>query len=417
MRRGVGTLWLLAFGVGTALAGAPGDAAPLNSGPGSLKLADALDLALRQNPALAAARARRGIAEAAVRTAGALGNPEISIERTRSSPHEVLMLTSPLPLGPRRGAAITLAESELAVVDFEIAAAMAELRRDVRVHYHAVAAADRSAAAGARELDAQRRLLGAAEERLAQGDVAAIEVKQAHLAVARAGAALQALESEARLARAALNADLGRDRAEPVVLAVGNGVSRAPLPELGPLLERAAQDGRDAKAFAQKADRARARLSLARASRMPEITAGAGLELDDPEFGHGAKYTLAITLPVLNRQQGPIAEAEAELSALAIEKEALRRRLESAVGSAWARAETARAQIDLHEQTLVPAARELSDLHAESYREGAVALVVVLETERALREVELGQAKAILDYETALADLWLAAGLEPEAMR
>ena len=66
----------------------------------------------------------------------------------------------------------------------------------------------------------------------------------------------------------------------------------------------------------------------------------------------------------------------------------------------------------LYSASLVPSANEVRELYRDSYREGAVGILNLIDALRSEREVQLGYARALLDLERALADLEQAAGVE-----
>ena len=106
------------------------------------------------------------------------------------------------------------------------------------------------------------------------------------------------------------------------------------------------------------------------------------------------------------------AQARAALEMLSREREALRQRTSTSLSSSFARVQAADAQVRLYSASLVPSANEVRELYRDSYREGAVGILNLIDALRSEREVQLGYARALLDLERALADLEQAAGVE-----
>ena len=377
----------------------------------ALTLSDALDIALRSNLALGAARARHAVGVAGVGVASALPNPEAEAHYTTSRPHQAFLVKETLPFWGRRSAAIAVARGELGLVDLGVEGVIQQLRHDVRVHYYGLLFALRAEEIGRLELQNDRELLELTRARFEHGDTPELEVKQARLSAGRAEATLGTLSSEVDIARGELNLDLGREREAPIVLA-GHLEERPPLPDVARLVERALGEGRDARELRQRVAVEESRLRLARTGWVPDLTAGAGAEFDDPDFSVGPQFSLGLTMPLFNRKGAEQSQARAALEMLSREREALRQRVSTSLSSSFARVQAADAQVKLYSGSLVPSASEVRELYRDSYREGAVGILNFIDALRSEREVQLGYARALFDLERALADLEREAGVE-----
>src|SRR5438034_39426 len=142
------------------------------------------------------------------------------------------------------------------------------------------------------------------------------------------------------------------------------------------------------------------------------------LELTQTRFRHGDVPELEVKQAGLG-----VGRAEASLKALSSdvgvalevlsrEREALRQRLGTSLSSAFARVQAADDQVGLYVASLVPSAREVRELYRDSYREGTVGILNLVDALRSEREVQLGYARALLDFHRALADLEQQAGVE-----
>ncbi|TMB02009.1 MAG: TolC family protein [Deltaproteobacteria bacterium] len=377
----------------------------------ALTLADALAIALRSNLGLLAARGRHAVGVAGVGIASAWPNPELEADYTSSRPHPAFLFSQTIPFWAKRSAAIAVGRGELGLVDIGIDGVIQQLRHDVRVHYYGLLFALRAEEIGGLELRNDRELLELTQTRFRHGDVPELEVKQAGLGVGRAEASLKALSSDVGIARGELNLDLGRERDAPVALA-GHLEERPALPDLAKLVERAMSEGREARELRQRVGVEESRLRLARTGWIPDLTAGAGAEFNDPEFSVGPQFRLGLSIPILYRKSAEQAQARAALEVLSREREALRQRLGTSLSSAFARVQAADGQVGLYVASLVPSAREVRELYRDSYREGTVGILNLVDALRSEREVQLGYARALFDFHRALADLEQQAGVE-----
>lgn len=169
------------------------------------------------------------------------------------------------------------------------------------------------------------------ERRLEVGTATALDLALAQAGLARAEQSAALAEgtyrtSQARLAQVVGIA--GATRVEPV----GELPPLPSAPDLEETLSRAMAVRGDLEAARSRVEAAEARLRLARADRLPNLTLGlrAGREEGDDIAGFG----LSLPLPLFERNQGGIAAAEAELAAtradLALQELAVRREVATA---------------------------------------------------------------------------------------
>jgi cobalt-zinc-cadmium efflux system outer membrane protein len=165
-------------------------------------------------------------------------------------------------------------------------------------------------------------------------------------------------------------------------------------PALGAALARA--ESRRAELLALDAQRAELDAAITRLRReaVPSPTVFLDLERDRP----GEMFVragLAIPLPVARRNQGPIAMARAQRSQVEVERELGAREVALEVERAWHAATTRRAQVELDQKEVVPAAEAALDLLTQGWRAGKFDLFRIIQASR-----ESGDARR-----RALADL------------
>jgi cobalt-zinc-cadmium efflux system outer membrane protein len=148
------------------------------------------------------------------------------------------------------------------------------------------------------------------------------------------------------------------------------------------------------------------RVSLLRAERMPTPVFSFGAVLDAPgEFNAGAFGGVSLSIPLFSRNQGEIAGSLAAIEQIRTRRDAIRRTVEATVFGALSRMEAERRHVEAYRQTLVPTATALQSLAEESYRLGRNPVLAVLEVQRSLRDLKREYLQALLDLQTAVADL------------
>jgi outer membrane protein, heavy metal efflux system len=363
-----------------------------------------LDLAMTHNLDLATARRGRAIRQAQVRAAGQYPNPEFSFEATRDTPHQTVSFGVPLEIG-KRSRRIDLAREELTLADVDERSALQALRRKVRLSFYGLVAADERARLADDLLSVAERVRQVTQARFDEGAAPRLDVMAAELGVARARADSELARSTRDGARADLNALL--DQPPGQALAVAGDPAEAPPPAtLDRLMALAASANPDLLMAEREAAIEERRVSLLRAERMPTPVFSFGAVLDAPgEFNAGAFGGLSLSIPLFSRNQGEIAGSLAAIEQIRIRRDAVRRTVEAAVFGALARMEAQRRQVEAYRQTLVPTATALQSLAEESYRLGRNSLLAVLEAQRSLRDLKREYLQALLDFQTAVADL------------
>lgn len=385
-------------------------AALAQQAPQRLTLAAALERAERQNLDLAAARARRAVAQAGVRIAGQRPNPAVTIAASRDFPHENLLFDQPLEIGPRRGRRIEVARQESALTDADIAAVERQVRRFVRDAYFALAHARGATARRTETLRLAERLQGIARARFEAGDIPQLEVTQAELEVARAQADLGVAQQEEKVALSDVNALLN----EPATTDWDLGDALTALPPALPLEElllRAGTSNAKIARASQEVNVQRSQTSLLRAERIPNLGLQLGADLNSPpEFQIGGRGQISVELPLFSRNQGEIAQSVANERALEGQLAASRRAVDARVESAYFDLEARRTQAQLYRDKLLPSSQRLEEMAEESYRAGKANILTVLGAQRDVQQVERDYLDSLQATQAAFAQLEEAVG-------
>lgn len=127
--------------------------------------------------------------------------------------------------------------------------------------------------------------------------------------------------------------------------------------------------------------------------------------------GQGLGFSASVTLPVpVYRQQGEIAEAEANGRRAEAERDALRNAITLEVEQAYRDAAEARAQVVAFRKAYLPEAERLTDNARRRFLAGEAGSVEAIESRRALTEVKTQYQQTVLDYRRPIATLERAVG-------
>lgn len=397
---------LIIVAVGTA------SAAHAQRAAQKLSLTEALERAARQNLDLAAARARRAVAQAGLRVAGERPNPTAFFGALRDTPHESMFFDQPVEIGPRRGRRIEVARQESALTDADIAAVERQVRRSVRDAYFAMAHARGATARRTEALRLAERLQGIARARFEAGDIPQLEVTQAELEVARAQADLALAQQEEKVALSDLNALLN----EPATTDWDLGDALTALPPALPLedlLARAGASNAEIARASQEVKVQRSQTSLLRAERIPNLDLEFGADFNSPGpggFRVGPRGQVSMELPVFRRNQGEVAQSIASERAIEGRLAAVRRAVDARVESAYFDLEARRTQAQIYRDTLLPSSQRLEEMAEESYRAGKANILTVLGAQRDVQQVERDYLDSLQAVHSAFAQLEEAVG-------
>lgn len=388
-------------------------AAPSTPNADGLSFEQIYELAARDNLQVNAVRQRRAVAEAGIQIARQRPNPELITGYTRSEPRLNYSVSQPLELGGKRARRIEVARNELRLTELDVDAALRTLRRDVRAAYFNLALARNIRDTGQQAIEQAQALADLARTRFAAGDIAQFEVLQANLAVDRAANDLARLASGELVARASLNQLLNRPPDAPLDLRDSLFGATTAAVATDELIGRALAQNVELRTAEQQIATEESRLRLARAERVPDLLLEPGIESIDPALpnSYGFKLQVTVPLPLFNRGRGEVARSRALVAQLRAEQTAVRQRIAAEIGQAALRLAAARAQVTFYETKLLPDAERVRQLANESYGAGQTSLLSVIDAARNAREVRQGYLQALFDYQSALADLEQAAGV------
>jgi outer membrane protein TolC len=277
--------------------------------------------ALYYHPSLEVARTQWRVAEAGVATAGARPNPTLTITpqyvANAAMGTPMWDITSaldwPIETAGKRGRRIERADQLATAARLSLDTAAWKVRANLRARLLDFVAARRRSELLAHELDAQHEVVALLEQRVQVGKASVAELAPARLTELQRVADLAEAERQQREARVRLATAVG----VPVRALDGLDLEfpldgRAPaLDRLTDALRRDALLARpDILAALADYGASQSALQLEIARQYPDVRIGPGYEYDQG-LNKWAVIGVSLELPVLNRNAGPIGEADA----------------------------------------------------------------------------------------------------------
>lgn len=371
-----------------------------------ITLGDALSQGIERSPRLAQAKSRADAAEARARQAGVSPNPELSLDVENfagtgmfnglRSTETTLALSQRLETGGKRSARLEVARAERDTAFLAFRAARADLERDIRLAHAELRANEDRAVLARDNVGAAQELARTASILVEVGRDPPLRKLRADAFLAEANAEQARTFGEMLNARALLASLIGSTDTE-----LAATIANEPAPAAAPgdtmfIDERLAASERDA---------ARARIRLAKADAVPDITASGGVR----RFAEGRETALvagiSIALPVRNRNRGNIQAAQSESlaaeSGLALARiDGNRRRYEARM-----LLDAAEVRYEALAGPGIGQAEEAARLARIGYNAGKFPLIELIDAQTALTSARLNLIQARLDRARALAAL------------
>jgi cobalt-zinc-cadmium efflux system outer membrane protein len=370
-------------------------------------------VAIYYHPDMDVARAQWGVAQAGRRTAGEIPNPALSLLMGYNSTTPAAevnpwipeaALDIPVEIAGKRGYRIAAARHLAEAARLNVLATAWDVRVRVRQAFLDLFAAEESKQILSRQRSLQTDGLGILEAQLAAGEVSAYEVTQARITLENIRLAELASVQEYAKARMRLASALGLpSRSLERAAFVFDGLRKLNIEIPSAEARRRALLGRaDVLAALAEYEASQSALRLEIAKQYPDINLGPGFQFDQTDN----KWTLGLSLilPLLNRNKGPIAEAEARRSEAAARFLALQAKVigevDGAIAGFLAAAAKARSaeelQADLGKQEALARSR---------YRLGEISRLELIGVEQELAASSQAGLEALVQAQQTAGDL------------
>lgn len=385
-----------------------------------IELREFLRIVERNNPDLIAANQQRALAQAGVTTSRAYPNPDIELgagpwrSRVNSTTGSIgtIGIAQTVELPSVRTLRESAAIASLGVIDAQILSARVSVGYAARGAYFEFRRRAEDERLARENLALLEQIQGRVLKQVAVGEAPRFELVRVEAEVL--GAQNQLASARLRLdeARATM-----RRLAGSTLPTTFEGTGALPevidLPRLEKIQAEMLGNQPLLKALQAERERASKRLELERAQRTPSPT----LRLQqshDPE-SRQVFLGVSVPLPLWNRREGPIAEAQASVDIANAQIEVQRSQLLRELDSAFARLSIAQRQIDTFESGLLRSAELALQAAETAYRAGERGFLEVLDAQRTRRTVRSDFNQARFEKLAAWLDIGRLTARDPFA--
>ncbi|MDH5806002.1 MAG: TolC family protein [Gemmatimonadota bacterium] len=393
----------------------------------TLRLIDAISIAVEANPALVATRLRADAAMERVRPAGALPDPQLmfglmnrpvnGFGTDQPMTMNTIQVSQRIPWPGKLRFASEGMEEYAEAFRWDASEAELQLSSNVTGRYLRIAFLDRAVLIMRETKGLLEDFLEVANANYSVGTGIQQDVLQAQVTIAQIEESITTMEQERIAAAARLNGLLGRDATEPVpALELHEIGDQLPAPDSLMIL---ALSNRPAF-HAEESRIAAAERSVSSAGRAayPDlmITLGYGQR---PQFDDMATVMVGMSLPLwAGKRYAPrTREMTAMLNAAQSQEENLRTETYAQIVEQHASAERARRLATLYSTSILPQATASVSAALSSYRVGRTDYMTLVQSQLTVNRYETEAVRLRTEYRQAIANLEALVGISLEEIR
>ncbi len=380
---------------------------------GAITLRHALSLALYNNPGLRAFSWEVRAREAQALQAGLPPNPEISFEvedfggtgsvEGFDGTETTILLSQLIPLGGKlsKRKKVSSLNTNLAIWDYE--SQRINVLTQTTLSYIKVLAAQEEYKLELKLVELAQKVHSVVSERARAGEISPIQEKMSQVALSGTKIKLEQSRRELEASKRILTS-MWNGTEPKFNVAEGNLYSISPIPtyeSLSALLS----DNPEIARWSSEIEQRRATIKLEKANAIPDPFISGGYRHISERNDNAFVVGLSIPIPVLNRNQGAIAEARRRLNKAVEQQQSAETLANRALAEAYENLSASYDEAMILKDTVLPEAESAYELIFEGYREGEFPLLNVLVAQKAIFNAKLQYIEALLLYHSSVANV------------
>lgn len=416
-------LGLLGGGIAQATEPTPAKTAPFTPPVARLDLSEAMALFLKQNLDLLIARYGIESSKGQQITARLFPNPVAQVGNVASfTQGNTLAKTGALTmqvqqlfeLAGKRGYRIESAGFGVQSAEADFEDAVRQLGFTIKDAYYRVLVAQRRLSLAEENRDRFARILDVNTIRFKKGYIAEVDLIRIRLQVVDFQSQVIEAIQEGESARADLRQLLRLSPASKLELTTEMDYRRVD-PDMERLRSVALDVRPDIKSRRATLSQREADLKLAKAFRIPDVTIGAGYSVQGsrgPDNQQMGILNLGVPLPLFNRNQGGIVQAEVGVQAAQAELDRTVNQVENQVDVAYRNLLQSRRLVEAYLAGVLEDARSTFTIVERAYERGGATILDLLDAARTSRTIQQNFIEALFTYQRNLFQLESSVGQE-----
>lgn len=387
-----------------------------------ITLDEAITSSIANNPQIQSERAKVGISNAQIKTAGLWTNPRMVLDASIADKSYKGGIEQTIQLGGKIKKKVNIAKQQKEVTLQEIATAIIDLRANVRTAYIQLYSAQERLNTEYEILKISKSMSDIARKKEIAGDIAKLDVLQTEILEVNTQSDIEALKLEKSKAINNLNFYLGEILPEDIELVkpeINSDYGKSEIDDKNVqeiLIKEAKENRPELKRIMKLLEQNEQIQKLARATAVPDLTLAVGPNImienvDSGDVIHVSVYsTLSMDLPIFNHGQTVLKEAKAERVKLEKDLKAEENRVELEVKNAYSSVVRTSAMLKIYENQLLPKTKDVLQKSEMSFKEGKSDILMLLTSQNSYEKARNGYIDAITNYQTSLSDLERALG-------
>jgi cobalt-zinc-cadmium efflux system outer membrane protein len=380
---------------------------------GDLTLREVLGLALLGNPELAGYSWAVRAADARALQAKQIPNPEIEMELEQfggvgevagfDGAEAILRLGQVLEIGGKRGKRTKVALLERDLEGWEYEAKRLDVFAEATSAFVAVLANQERLVVAEESYRLSQIVLDVVSERVKAGKVSPLEETRAAVEAASTRIEVERVRNDLEASRRALAATWGSDRPDFDEVR-GDLTQIQGIPALAALMSRVDQ-GPELARWGTEIAMHEATLEMEKSLSIPNLELGAGVKREIESSLDTYMLALGFEIPMFDRNQGSIREAECNLARAQEDRRATEVRVTAEMTEVYQALATSYVEATSLGTTVLPGAQRAFEATGEGYRQGKFTYLDVLDSQRTLFEVRAQYLDALEAYHKAVTEL------------
>jgi len=398
----------------------------------TLTIDQAVDIALKENRNLAAARIQVDEARGRLKQAGLYPNPDVessfgfdTIFANDGERNFTAGINQPIPISGRIGAQKEVADLNVNLTLSDIANSERLLVQNVRRTFIELLAIEEQLKLQETLINLNSELLKGIETGINEGLASQQDLNAVAIALQQARQEKEVLTALAKSKIYEINNLLGKPFG--FNFTPQGKLEYKPTTNLNNYnVDTAFSQRPDLRSAVLDIERAKADLRLAKALRFDDITAGVFYENDrlvlDSSGGQITDndqligFKLTIPIPIFDRKQGLIAEAQAREDRSEENFSALKLTISQEVSDALNRVTTLSQLLNTYQTGILRTAEDNVKLVEDGFKQGLVGITDVIQSRQQFAALTSSYINSVRDYHTALNDLQIASGIYPSTI-
>jgi len=379
----------------------------------AISLSQALQRALAASPRLTAAERDIGIATGQRIQAGALINPELSVEldnalgsgpyRGTRSAESTLQISQMFELWGKRDARIAAGQAGIDAATIERRAVRLQILSETAIAFLNVLGLQQRIQILDEQVASIDQLSPLLQRRVDAGASSPAETGRAEVASALVKADRERTKAALSSARRELAVLMG-DTAPRFGAVTGrlDTTGRPPsFQDVVAAIDANPQLVRWSAIYAQR----NAELLLARLLPYPDVRVSAGWRHHNDTNDDAVRLSLSVPIPVFDQNQGNILSAQESLAKTRAERETNRQTLIVVAGRAYDTLQGSLRELQILRELAIPKARAASDAISLGYGQGRFTLLEVLDAQASVAQARLREQEALQNFHVAVATI------------